>query len=410
MKHISMSATVLCALSISHSIYADVAEDKNYQLIEAVSQGEVSFRSRLRYEDANQGLQGAQALTLGSKLTYASQAYQNFFVLLEVNDVTALPDDENYNSGLNNQSDDVLVLDPEGTEVNQAWLAYDASNTLFKYGRQSISLNNERLIGGDSWRQNPQTFAGLTIKNENLNLTRFYLGQLNSVQSVLGSDHDSSANALDAKFMNLEYRGFWSSKLSVYGLWLNEYASQPNSETKTYGVRFAGELGDSEFSLDYDFSYSNQEDAGSNPLNYSANYSMFELDFGVDEVHMTVGQEVLGGSKDGYFVTPLASLHEFQGWTEQFRNQGLGNISGGIQDRYINVKHQCSEKYSIAAVYHVYASDNDATGAGDLGSEWGVEVNAEYENYGFNLKYADYNRDQFGIDTKRLWLSSEFRF
>jgi len=403
---------------------ADAFEtEKTYGLIEAFQEGEVKIDGRLRYEDVDQDLQGAQALTLRSRLTFKTQDYNFFSALIQVDDVTALPDDENYNSGSNGENDDLQILDPEGTEVNQAWLAFDASNTVVKYGRQTVMLNNERLIGAEPWRQNEQTFTGLTFRNENLNLIRFYLGQLNSVQRVIGEEHPLGHNALDAKFVNVEYRGFWSSELSLYSLWLNEHKAQTQWESKTYGMWFSGELGGEpggglgvelggDFSLDFQLAYAHQEDAGHNPVNYSADYSLLEFDAGYNKIHIKLGREVLGADDAGYFVTPLASLHEVQGWTDQFSNAGLGNIPGGIRDSYLGAGYQCNERYSVNMVYHQFKSDDssNALGINDLGSELGIELKAEFEHYQFIIKYADYNQDEFGIDTKRVWLSSELMF
>jgi len=414
-----LAVTLLTAVSS-----ADAFEtEKEYGFIEAFQKGEVNVDGRLRYEDADQEIQGAQALTLRSRLTFKTREYNFLSAMIQINDVTALPDDENYNSGSNNQGDDLLILDPEGTKVNQAWLVFDASNTRVKYGRQTVTMNNERLIGSDPWRQNEQTFTGLTVRNENYNLTRIYLGQLNSVQRVTGGEHQLGHNSLDAKYLNVEYRGIWLSKLSLYSVWLNEHDAQTQWESKTYGLRFSGELGgDSginwgretggDFSLDYQFAYAHQEDAGDNVINYSAHYSLLELDAGFNKFHLKLGRELLGADEDGYFVTPLASLHEVQGWTDQFSNSGLGNIPGGIRDVYLGLGYQCNERYSINAVYHQFKSDDNsnALGLDDLGSELGLEFKAELEHYRFILKYAKYDQDDFGVDTKRVWLSSEFMF
>jgi len=381
-------------------------------LEDAIRGGDATLNLRLRYEDANQSSsfeKGAQALTLRSRLTFETKTYELFSALVEFDNVNTLPNDENYNSGSNGQLDDVLVIDPEGSELNRAWVAYDIANTLFKYGRQTVLLNSGRVIGGDNGHQNEQTFSGLSIQNESLNYTRFQFAKINRVESIQSRKKLNGRSDLDAKLFNLEYRGFIISKLSLYSLWLDKYLPQTQWETKTYGIRFAGELG-GEFSIDYAFEYANQEDAGRNPLNYSAAYSLYELDVGYNEFALKLGRETLGADGGAFFITPLASQHNFQGWTDQFSTQGLGNIIGGIQDTYVGLSYSCSDNFVLSTIYHEFKSDDNAIGLGDLGNEWGVQAVAELDEYRFIAKYSDYTKDNFGVDTNRLWLSTELAF
>jgi len=376
---------------------------------EAIQNGEANLNFRLRYEDANQSAnseQGAQALTLRSRLSFETQTYRFFSGLIEFDDVSAIPNDDNYNSGNNGQADDVLVVDPEGTEVNRVWLAYDISNTLFKYGRQNYNLNNERIIGSDAWHQNQQTLSGLSIRNESLNYTRISFAQFNKVEGIQDKQLSGAHSSLDAKLVNLEYRGFLISKLSLYSLWLDDHDIQTQWESKTYGFNFTGLLG-SEPLVEYLIAYANQEDSGSNPLNYSADYSHYDIQLTYHGFQFRLGQEILGADGEGFFVTPLASQHNFQGWTGQFNNQGLGNIKGGVIDQYVGLGFSCSDSFNISAIYHDFKSDSHKTGLGDLGSEWGIQALAEFNEYNFVAKYANYSKDKFGVDTDRLWLSVE---
>ena len=369
-------------------------------------QGITHFLARLRYEDVAQGIQGAQGLTLRSRFSYKTPSYHFFSGLLEFENITAIPNDENYNSGSNQQFDDLLIQDPVGTEVSRVWLAYDVSNTLIKFGRQKVSLNNERLVGADSFRQNEQSFSGVSVLNQSLNLTRISLAQLNSVQGVGGKKNPLSHSEINAKLLNIQYRGILSSKLTFYGLWLKNHPLQTQWETNTYGSRFEGETGDEAFSIDYVFEYARQEDTGKNTLNYQANYSLMELDFGRRGYHIKLGREILGADGDGFFVTPLASLHDFQGENDQFVNQGLGNIHGGIKDQYAKFTYSYLKNLSFSTIYHDFKS-SEPNGSGNLGHEWGVKVDYKHNKYQFIASYADYTKHNFGNDNKKVWLTAE---
>lgn len=391
-------------------------EDSAETFRESIEQGKTGLDFRLRYEDAKRGNQGAQALTLRSRLSFETLPYELFHAYVEFDDVRAIPNDDNYFSGGNSQLDDVFVEDPEGTELNQAWLAYDIVNTLIKFGRQSISLNNQRLLGGDGWRQNEQTFSALSIQNELLNYTRIEFAQLNEVQTNQDKNLNSAHQDINAKLLNLNYRGFWLSDLSLYALWISDYKSQRQWETSTYGVNLKGKLG-GDFSVDYQLDFARQEDAGQNPSSYSVGYSLVDLWFAYKGLQLNVGYERLGASKSGYFVTPLGSLHDFQGASDQFSANGLGNISTGIQDVYIGIGYEmdlalCQQKLplSVSATYHDYDVDRVENNINHLGEEWVIAASLVLGQYQMLVQFAEYHADQFAQDDRHVWLSLDMSF
>jgi len=413
-KRIFISLSLLFS---STAIQAEWFEEKTAgSLREAISEGQTQLDFRLRYEDIQQGNQGAQALTLRSRIGFETLPFELFKAYVEFDDVRAIPNDDNYYSGGNNEFDDVFLEDPEGTELNQAWLAYDIANTLIKVGRQTLSLNNERLLGGDSWRQNEQTFTAFSIQNETLNYTRLEFVQINRIQTNQDDQLSGSHQDINAKLFNLNYRGFWLSDLSLYALWISDHPDQAQWETSTYGMRFEGEMG-GDFSVSYQLALAQQEDAGANTVNYSASYTLIDLLFAYRGVHVNVGYEKLGADNVGYFITPLASLHEFQGASDQFDNNSLGNISGGIQDSYLGLgyltnidfaKHKLPLSMSIN--YHDYRADSPVNGLSHYGEEWGAMFELELERTNIIVQYADYHADHYGQNDQHVWLAINVAF
>jgi hypothetical protein len=403
---------------LSAGVSALVADAEPHQfsdegdLSSAFEKGYTSLDFRLRYEDANQSgsaEQGAQALTLKSRISYQTQRFNFFSAFVQLNSVSALPNDENYNSGGNGQNDDVLVADPKGAGVGQAWLSYDIANTLFKYGRQHASLNNERLLGGNAWRQDEQMYTGISIQNESLNYTRFQFSQFNRVGSAFDNGFVKHLQPLNVRLMNLEYRGFSLNTLSIYNLLIDDAGSQALWETNTYGVYFAGRAG-GDFLIDYVFEYAKQKDAGSNVSDYSADYALYEVQLSYSNVGLKLGREKLGADGVGYFVTPLASLHDYQGWSDQLASNGLGNLPGGLIDDYVGLSFSCSENFELSTIYHDFKSDDASFGFGDIGTEWGLKAETVINEFTMVAKYADYRADNYGIDTTRLWLSVGLSF
>jgi hypothetical protein len=398
--------------SFALSVNAELFKEKEAETIkDAFSEGTTQFNFRLRYEDVSSGTQGAQALTLRSRLSFETLPYELFTAYIEFDDVRAIPNDDNYYSGSNNQFDDLLIEDPKGTEVNQAWLGYDLANTFIKFGRQSIGLNNQRILGGDSWRQNEQTFLALSIQNEMLNYTRLEFAQLNQVQTNQDKTANSAHQDINAKLLNLNYRGFWLSDLSFYALWIRDHQEERLWETSTYGINLKGKLG-GDFAIDYQLDFAQQEDAGANPSSYSVGYTFIDLIFSYKAVQLKTGYERLGASKTGYFVTPLGSLYEFQGGSGHFASNGLGNIETGIQDSYISLGYQIDISafqknlpISISASYHNFDVDTVVNNISHLGEEWVIKAGIELDTYQVLMQFAEYHADQYAQDTRHIWLS-----
>lgn len=399
-------------------VNAELFKEKQADTLrESLEKGAAHLNFRLRYEDVGSGNQGAQALTLRSRLSYETLPYELFSAYIEFDDVRAIPDDNNYYSGGNDQFDDLLVEDPKGTELNQAWLAYDIANTKIKFGRQTVSLNNERLLGGDSWRQNEQTFSALSIQNEMLNYIRMEFAQLNQVQTNQDKSLRSAHQDINAKLFNLNYRGFWLSDLSFYALWISDHPDQRQWETSTYGINFLGKLG-GDFSIDYQLDFAQQEDAGSNPLSYSVSYALIDLLFAYQGVQFTIGYERLGASKGGYFVAPLGSLYNFQGASGQFASNGLGNIQTGIQESFLGLGYEAGiplwqqgiVPINLSVTYHDFNADTVIDNMSHLGEEWVIKASLELDDYQILVQFSEYHADDYAQDARHLWLSLGMSF
>lgn|GEM_PF-4956376 len=105
-------------------------------------------RLRLRFEgvDDDDFSRDADALTQRTRfcsalLGWRSGSVQGFYVLAEEEDVRAL--DESYNSTANGRGQYPMVVDPEGSEWNQALLGCDSgSGSVVQAGRQRLAYDN----------------------------------------------------------------------------------------------------------------------------------------------------------------------------------------------------------------------------------------------------------------------------
>src|SRR5690606_19462585 len=107
--------------------------------------------------------------------------------MVEAENIAAIDGDRYSQAGLNpGGAGRAVVADPEGTEINQAWLAYASDQITTTFGRQRLVLDNARFVGDVGWRQNAQTFDAITLTSqaiEKVNLTYSYLHRINRVFS-----------------------------------------------------------------------------------------------------------------------------------------------------------------------------------------------------------------------------------
>ncbi|WP_237060018.1 alginate export family protein [Microbulbifer sediminum] len=364
-------------------------------LAEALRQGNATLDFRARSETVDvEGTDSVDLFSLKTRLTLASEEYRGFSAMLEMDDVTHITE---FEGG---------IADPEGTEVNQYILAYSTGATTLRYGRQRILLDNQRFVGGVGFRQNEQTYDGFSLSNTSLEDTTLFLAHIDNVNRIFGEDSPLGDHENDTYLFNARYEGISLGALSAYA-YLIDNETAPLFSTDTYGVRFAGGTGN----LDYQLEYATQTEAGDNPVPYTADYVLVDGAYELGPIKLAAGYELLGADGgDGQFITPLATLHKFQGWNDKFLGGGTGNIPGGIEDTYVSAGTTLAG-VKLALNYHQLSSDDPETsGMKKLGSEYGFLLAGKVGVVGMSLKYSQYQADEFSVDTEKLWLTAQAQF
>jgi len=394
-------------------------------LTEALTGGKPSANLQLRYENVNESkaIRNANAYTGRLRLGYTTDTYKGFGIMVEAESLRALGN-KNYNSlasGNPGSGTHSVVADPEATEINQAYLSYSDSNlthTVAKWGRQRLILDNARFVGNVGWRQNEQTFDAFSLVNKSLpdtTLTAAYVTNVNRIFSDNAAATTGAAagnHRMRSTLLNASYKGWSLAGITGYAYLLdydNTTGFTANS-TNTYGIRLNGKAPIGGNKLLYTAEYANQKDAASNASNYSADYALLEA--GVDLTGIAVfkaGYELLGEDKGTAFKTPLATLHAFNGWADQF----LATPNQGLQDVYVSANTKLAG-VGLGAVYHDFKADQSTATINDLGKEWDlVATYAFAKHYVVGLKYADYSAGDTAagkVDTKKTWLWGAFNF
>jgi len=367
--------------------------------------GKATADLRLRYEgvDQDNALKDAKATTLRVRLGYQTGEFKGFGAFLEAEHLSAIGG-ERYNSTVNGKTAYSVVADPEFTEINQAYLSYSGlPDTILKYGRQRIVLDNHRFIGNVGWRQNEQTFDALTAVNRSLADTTVTAGYIYNVNRVFSDESPVGDFRMSSPIFNVKYEGLRAGMLTGYA-YLLDFDDLPASSTKTFGLRFVGgtPFGNGMKAL-YTLEYASQTDYADNRADFDLGYYL--LEGGIDTGRLTakLGYEVLDGNGTIAFQTPLATLHAMNGWADQF----LVTPAGGLKDAYVSAGTTVSG-VKLAAVYHDFRSDK-----GDVryGREWDLVATKDFgKHYSAGAKYATYRAKDFSVDIDKFWLWAEARF
>ncbi len=330
----------------------------------------VHLTVRPRVELADQdGRDFSHAWTVRTRLGLESKPFHGFSALAEAEGTFAFSTDT-YWDVVSPPNGRTPVPDPQFIELNRAWGRYRNRDLLgldLKGGRQRIVYDDSRFVGNVGWRQNEQTFdsarAITTLGLDGFSAEYVYLWQVRRIFAGRGSTAGTAHWDADSHLVRLRYEGFAPLKVTAFA-YLLDLETAPGFSSNSYGFRATGsrELSDT-VDVDYVASYAFQTDAGDNPVGYRAHYVNAEGAVGVAKLgKLGLGYELLG-SDDGAarFVTPLATLHKFNGFADVFLDNGGPN---GLQDFYLYYAPPLPWGLKGRAIYHHFRSDqgNDTRG------------------------------------------------
>jgi len=398
-----MKRTTLLLLGICASAFAADA----VSLADAFEKGRVSLNARLRYENVAQtGLLDANALTLRTRLGFATAPWCGLKGLLEAENVSAFDGDSYSQSGLNPAaSRRAVVGDPETTEINQLFLAYATGPTHVTVGRQRLVLDNARFIGDVGWRQNQQTFDAAVVQNQSVAKTTLTYAFLQQVNRPFSARHPQGKWQSDSHLFNASYGGLPGGTLTAYAYLLDFHNVATNS-CASYGLSFAGTTAvDRNVKVLYRLEAARQQDYARSPLSYGTTYFIAEGGVGFARGSVSLGNEVLGSDRDVGFKTPLATLHAVNGWADLF----LATPAAGLRDAYVKATGTLPAECGLTVFYHRFAF---ARGGELIGTEWDAQLTRKFgPRVTATAKWADYRRDVAAFpNVKKIWLLVDFAY
>ena len=381
-------------------------------LEDALLGGKPIIDLRYRYENVDDDAfaEEADANTVRARLGYETGAFYGFSALFELEAVRHIGA-EDFNDTINGKPLPV-VADPDSEDVNQLFLAYTGiPDTRVAAGRQRVVWHNMRFIGDAGWRQNQQTYDGVTLVNKSLpdtTVSYFYMLQANR---VFGEDSPVGTFDTDNHSFYLQYDRFAEFVPVAYGHFFDIQDLGNSLSSRTLGARVSGKIAleDSGVAFPYAAEYAWQADNADNRADFSENYFLIEPAVSYAGLTGTFGFEVLSGNGTSAFQTPFASVHAFQGWADKF----VVTPPAGVEDLYGSIKYVLSnagvlDGLTLLAVYHDFNAENVST---DYGSEIDLLASKTwYEHFTTLVKYANYNADRFATDTQKLWVELDIKY
>jgi hypothetical protein len=357
---------------------------------------------RLRHESVDDAAfdRDADAQTLRLRAGVRAAFGHGWSFLLEGEGIASAGN--GYNSGANGRSAWPAITDPEGAEINQAWLGWRGAHAAATVGRQRIVLDNQRFIGNSGWRQNEQTFDALALEanaSDKLKIRYFWLDRVHRIAGDNALDEKARERDLSTHLVNAELK---SGRQQWVGyVYLHEDNDVANASTATYGLRWSGSRPAGDLNWGWTAEYARQTEHADNPLQFSHSYWLLEPSLQAHGITWKLGWEHLGGNGSHALQTPLATLHAFNGWADKFPV----TPANGLDDAYLLATGKAGKAtWTVAA--HDYRADR---GGQHYGREWNLSLAAPLRpGLIAMVKFADYRSDDFARDTRKIWLQLEF--
>ena len=355
---------------------------------------QLEWDARLRHEQVDDDAfsRDAAATTLRLRLGLRASFGEGWSALLEGAGVAAA--NEHYNSGANGRTQYPAITDPRGSELDQAWLAWQGDVFGATLGRQRLLLDNQRWVGNSGWRQHEQTFDALALQWQPLDSVTVRYDWLDRVHRVAGRDALNPLareRALDTHLLNAAWAR--SAQQWTGYAYLHEDRDVASASSATWGARWSGKALHDGNGAGWTLEAARQRDYANNPLHFAHNYWLLEPTWTQGGITAKLGWEHLGGNGQHALQTPLATLHAFNGWDDQFNVTPAGG--SGL-----------AGKLAWVVAYHDYRADR----GGRYGSEWNASLSLPLiAGLDAMLKLADYRADGLGRDNARVWLQLEWR-
>jgi hypothetical protein len=374
---------------------------------------------RLRYEGVDTPTVDADSVTMRLRAGFELKHTNGLSFLAEAEGILAL--DNSFNAfpfavaSRQRRTQYAVVPDAETIGINRLQVAWKGKPGTLTIGRQRINLDDQRFVGSVAWRQDEQTFDAVRAEGK-LGPVGYDVTYSNAQRTIFGVDaRERESYGGDFVFAQAFGKlGPVNAKAFSYLLSYDEGFAFANSSA-SYGGRATATVSLAKpWKLNLIGSYARQTDYGSQPVRYGTDFYLAEATLAGKALSVTGGYEVLGGDDKAKkaFQTPMATLHKFNGFADLFLTTPQTATYGGLRDGYATVAYKFDKVKALpglnaAVSWHRFTSDYGGLHYGD---EWNAVMSFKVKRALILAKYADYQADRFGVDTRKMWLEVNFAY
>ena len=376
--------------------------------LDALAKGKASLEIRTRYEhvDDDVTLKTADASTNRLVLTYKTAQWEGLSLTAQFENVAVLGSTRYFvpQTGYG-RSTHATVVDQPLSGLNQLFVEWKG----LKAGRQILNLDNQRFVGSVGWRQNDQTFTGLTYALDT-QYVALNLGHLTQAHLITGF-----TKPINGELVNVDVKVIPKGHIRAFYYAFDEQVTVGSTLAASTGTSTANSFKHTGARVDgdvwkffYDVSMAKQDRYKDATLagTLEADYRYLGLGFRFTKDHsLQVAQETL----EPGFKTPYATLHAWNGWVDRF----LATPTKGLEDTFATYKGKVGA-WTFEASHHTYKAETDGTA---YGKEWNALVGFQATKWwSLMAKAGSYTGDAASApgalskDTKKVWLQSLLKF
>lgn len=372
--------------------------------LDAFGDTEHSISSSLRMRVGASGdTPEATALSLRAELNWQAEWSKSWTSTFRVGYVVA--DNHRYFDGVKDNGFD-KIPDAAGLSLTEGTIRHLRPGTEMILGRQRVSLLGGRLAGANGFWQKPQVFDAFTVEQSlwgQAEVTASYLWQANR---IAGPNAGAYLHRDDLRFAQLNgMRPMGELGEHALNSWLLEGTWRHESHTiKLLTLRHVNETLSAHDNVTAGLSYQYAVQAGRWRVSSRATgltqeradntIPYYDLLLRATHRRLAFGlqRETLGSQNRTPFITPLASLHDFQGVTDQF----LTTPAEGLHDNSASASFKFKWLGSLAVKAHYFESES--------GKHVGEEFSIEWDKALTQQVAANFRAGQFrGKDDRELW-------
>lgn len=374
---------------------------------------EFGTRARVAHVDTDND---AKAASLLLRLRAESEWSTQFSTLLEL-DYVALGWEDEFSNGAHFNGNPVIP-DTAGMDLNQALMRYSPTNTLqLTLGREAVNLGNQRFVGTNGFWQNEQTLDTAGFRFEFGMASDIVYRYVDNANRINGDDAGKNLSPSDSNFVvnnGLRPAPFLGDHDHNTHLLFAQFKEWDYSQIQTYyfdmDIKDATVLSNQTLGLRYEYkgrwgklrtqAHGELALQKRTQINNDATLEFYDIGTGIGyrSSEISINYQRLGENNGISFVTPLASLHDQNGWVDKF----LITPSSGLRDYSLQYIWRQSP-IKIDALYHIFHSDNHDS---EIGKEFDMDIIFKLNrDNSFLFRYANFfaGRSNY-TDEQRVFL------